>query len=312
MGWAVFKMLFALSLVLGLLFLLVRLLKQTPLVRKDLPADFGIRVLTTKPISPRKFISLVEIGGEVLAVGISDSQINYLTKIENPEWLEKWRAGTPPGPAGTLPACDGKFPVNKKKNQPLFRKANVMGKKSVMLFMAVLLTGWTMGLAPSLCWGQGSGLPIPALKIGLGEAKNPGEVSTLVQILLLLTVLSLAPAILIMMTSFTRLAVVFSFLRHAIGTQQMPPNQVLIGLSLFLTFFIMSPVWQTVRDTAWDPYMKKTLTQEQALEAAASRSGPLCSNKPEKRIWPCSSTWPKSSSRRIPKTSRPWSWSRPS
>ena len=88
-----------------------------------------------------------------------------------------------------------------------------------------------------------SRLPIPAFKIGVGEAKDAGEVSILIQILILLTVLSLAPAILIMMTSFTRLVVVFSFLRHALGTQQMPPNQILIGLSLFLTFFIMTPVW---------------------------------------------------------------------
>jgi flagellar biosynthetic protein FliP len=121
-------------------------------------------------------------------------------------------------------------------------------------------------LAAAPGWGQ---LPVPALKIGLGEAKNPGEVSTLLQILMLLTVLSLAPAILIMMTSFTRLAIVFSFLRHAIGTQQMPPNQIILGLALFLTFFIMTPVWQTVKETAWDPYMNKKITQEQALEAAA-------------------------------------------
>jgi flagellar biogenesis protein FliO len=115
MGWVVFKMLFALSLVLGLLFLLVRVLKRTPLIRNDLPTDFDIRVLTTKPISPRKYISLVEIAGEVLALGISESQISYLTKIENLEWLEKWRRGTPPRPVGTLPAWMGNFPLKKRK-----------------------------------------------------------------------------------------------------------------------------------------------------------------------------------------------------
>jgi len=115
MGWVVFKMLFALSLVLGLLFLLVRVLKRTPLIRKDLPADFDIRVLTTKPIAPRKYISLVDIGGEVLALGISEAQISYLTKVENPEWLEKWRRKTPPGPAGTLPAWMWNFPLKRRK-----------------------------------------------------------------------------------------------------------------------------------------------------------------------------------------------------
>jgi flagellar biosynthetic protein FliP len=129
-----------------------------------------------------------------------------------------------------------------------------------------LLAAALIALAAVPGWGQ---LPVPTLKVGLGEAKNPSEVSALLQILMLLTVLSLAPAILVMMTSFTRLVIVFSFLRHAIGTQQMPPNQIIIGLSLFLTFFIMTPVWQTVKDNAWDPYMNKKINQEQALAAAA-------------------------------------------
>jgi flagellar biosynthetic protein FliP len=115
---------------------------------------------------------------------------------------------------------------------------------------------------------QAQPVSIPTLKIWVGEAKDPGEVSTVIQILALLTILSLAPAILIMMTSFTRLIVVFSFLRHAMGTQQMPPNQILIGLSLFLTFFIMTPVWQTVQEKALTPYKEKKISQGQAIDEA--------------------------------------------
>ncbi|HSR10248.1 MAG TPA: flagellar type III secretion system pore protein FliP, partial [Thermodesulfobacteriota bacterium] len=111
-------------------------------------------------------------------------------------------------------------------------------------------------------------LPIPTIKIGVGEAKDAGEVSVPIQILVLMTVLSLAPAILIMMTSFTRLVVVFSFLRHALGTNQMPPNQLLIGLALFLTFFIMTPVWQAVQEKALVPYQEKKISQTQALDEA--------------------------------------------
>ncbi len=125
-----------------------------------------------------------------------------------------------------------------------------------------------LGLSSSLGFAQGQAWPIPTLKIGVGEAKDPGEVSALIQILVLLTVLSLAPAILIMMTSFTRLIVVFSFLRHALGTQQMPPNQLLIGLALFLTFFIMTPVYQTIQEKALVPYQQKKISQGQALEEA--------------------------------------------
>jgi flagellar biosynthetic protein FliP len=131
-----------------------------------------------------------------------------------------------------------------------------------MLLIVALL------LIPTAVWAQGQVLPIPTIKIGVGEAKDPGEVSILIQILILLTVLSLAPAILIMMTSFTRLVVVFSFLRHALGTQQMPPNQILIGLSLFLTFFIMTPVWQTIHEKALVPYQEKKISQGQAMDEA--------------------------------------------
>jgi flagellar biosynthetic protein FliP len=140
-----------------------------------------------------------------------------------------------------------------------------MRNKTAALYPALLVLA-AFFLLPVAAWAQG--LPIPTIKIGVGEAKDAGEVSILIQILVLLTVLSLAPAILIMMTSFTRLVVVFSFLRHALGTQQMPPNQILIGLSLFLTFFIMTPVWSTVHEKALVPYQEKKLSQSQAIDEA--------------------------------------------
>ncbi len=119
----------------------------------------------------------------------------------------------------------------------------------------------------SLAWGQTSSWPIPTITLGVKEAKEPGDLAVALQILILLTILSLAPAILIMMTSFTRLIVVFSLLRHALSTQQMPPNQILIGLALFLTIFIMSPVWSEINEKALTPYKEKRITQEEALEA---------------------------------------------
>jgi flagellar biosynthetic protein FliP len=92
--------------------------------------------------------------------------------------------------------------------------------------------------------------------------------SAAMQILVLLTVLSLAPAILLMMTSFTRIIIVMSLLRQALGTQQLPPNQVLIGLALFMTFLIMGPTWQRVNAEALQPYMNGKIDQSQALTAA--------------------------------------------
>ncbi len=111
-------------------------------------------------------------------------------------------------------------------------------------------------------------VPLPTLQVGVGQADNPQQVSVLLQVVALLTVFSLAPAILIMMTSFTRLAVAFSFLRYALGTHQMPPNQIMIGLALFLTFFIMMPVWNQVNDKALKPYLNEEISQTEALKAA--------------------------------------------
>lgn len=104
---------------------------------------------------------------------------------------------------------------------------------------------------------------------GLEQALGPERLSLSLQILFLLTVLSLAPALVVMVTSFTRLVVVFSFLRHAMGTQQMPPNQVLIALALFLTFFIMAPVWQDIQDQAVRPYLDHQLSGTEALQVGA-------------------------------------------
>ena len=111
-------------------------------------------------------------------------------------------------------------------------------------------------------------LPNINLSIG-GSADEPGKVSTVIQLLFILTILSLAPAILLMLTSFTRIVVVFSLLRHALGTQQMPPNQIIVGLSLFITLFVMAPVWQRVNNEALTPYYEEQISWDQALSQAS-------------------------------------------
>ncbi|NUH82522.1 flagellar type III secretion system pore protein FliP [Bacillus firmus] len=101
------------------------------------------------------------------------------------------------------------------------------------------------------------------------NSSSPENVSTSVKLFLLLTVLSLAPSILILMTCFTRIVIVLSFVRTALATQQMPPNQVLIGLSLFLTFFIMAPTMQEVNEQALTPLFNEEINLEQAYEKAS-------------------------------------------
>jgi flagellar biosynthesis protein FliP len=102
----------------------------------------------------------------------------------------------------------------------------------------------------------------------LPDLTSRDNFSSAMQIVILLTVLSLAPAILIMMTSFTRIIIVLSLLRQALGTQQLPPNQVLIGLSLFMTFLVMGPTWERVNNEALKPYMDGKMDQKTALATA--------------------------------------------
>ena len=111
---------------------------------------------------------------------------------------------------------------------------------------------------------------LPTFSVSLDGSDDPQDWFNGLKILAVLTVLALAPSILVMMTSFTRILVVFAFLRQALGTQQAPPNQILVGLALFMTMFIMMPVWQKIDATAITPYLAEQITQQKALEKAAA------------------------------------------
>ena len=124
-------------------------------------------------------------------------------------------------------------------------------------------------LPPNSSWGADSTVATPFFSIGLDNAEQSMAPTVTLQIFLLMTVLSIAPAILIMVTSFTRIVIVLSLLRRALGTMQMPPNQVMIGLALFLTFFIMTPVWQKINQSALQPYLDKKISNQQAFQNAA-------------------------------------------
>jgi len=137
-------------------------------------------------------------------------------------------------------------------------------KKRVLLLifltaLAVAITGHA---------GPAAAQPLPGIDLNVQPTDEPAQVVNTVKILLLLTLLSLVPAFLLMMTSFTRIIVVLSLLRSAVGTQQTPPNQVLIGLALFLTIFIMAPVARQVNEQAVQPYLANQISQQQAWDSA--------------------------------------------
>ncbi len=112
------------------------------------------------------------------------------------------------------------------------------------------------------------GIPIPKVTLGVDAAKNGSDVSASLQILALLTILSVAPAILILTTAFTRIVIILSLLRSAIGAQSIPPNQVIVGLSLFLTFYVMAPTYNKINNEALRPYLNKQIKIEQAIDLA--------------------------------------------
>ena len=133
-----------------------------------------------------------------------------------------------------------------------------------LLSIALIVAG--LVYLPAVSYAADS---VAQLDIAMDKIETRGDMSVVLQIFFLLTILSLAPAILIMLTSFTRIAIVLSLLRQALGTHQMPPNQVIIGLSLFLTFFIMTPVWSQVNQQALQPYLNEEISHQEALKRAA-------------------------------------------
>ncbi|WP_270171842.1 flagellar type III secretion system pore protein FliP [Paenibacillus sp. SYP-B4298] len=136
-----------------------------------------------------------------------------------------------------------------------------MNKKLALLLMLLLL------MVPLLS-SHASANPLPGINIEIGNGdEQPG--SSALSLLLLITVLSIAPAILVLMTSFTRIVIVLGFVRTSLGTPTMPPNQVIVGLAMFLTFFVMAPTLGQVNEVALQPYLKGEMSQTEALSEAA-------------------------------------------
>ena len=143
----------------------------------------------------------------------------------------------------------------RKGGKPLF--AILLGL--VVLFLPFLF------LTSALAAEVGS-FSLPSLRLGIASADSPTDVALSLQILGLLTVLSLAPAILLMITSFTRIVIVLGFVQRAIGLQQSPPQQVVTGLALFLTLFTMYPTWNQVYENGLAPYLARDISAEQAWQ----------------------------------------------
>jgi flagellar biosynthetic protein FliP len=231
----------ALLLTLAAFYLLLRLLKRRILPQKGL-----IEMFYYQAFGPRRGIAVIKIVDEYMAVGIGDQSISLLSKLKGEE---KWRKGS-----GEQLGTENII----QKNKPgwLRRGRNIMA--SLFLFLVTLhasrVAVFAQAARPAAAPG-GAGL------FGL---------STPLELLLFLTLLSILPAILVMVTSFTRVVIVLSFLRQALGTPTVPPTQVILGLALFITFFIMSPTIDRIYAEAYQPYSRKEIGAEEALNRAGA------------------------------------------
>jgi len=150
-----------------------------------------------------------------------------------------------------------------------------MKRAGLFWFLIAILAGGLLAAFahPALAQGVVPGpsapvVPVPRVNLGITPSTKPSDVALSLQILLLLTVLTLAPSLLVLMTAFTRIVIVLSFVRTALGTQQVPPTQVLVGLALLLTYFVMAPVIDDVNKNALQPYLANKISQSAALDAA--------------------------------------------
>lgn len=253
LGWALLQFLVFSLLVIGLAYTSARYFG-----RLNLPRGVHLRLVETMPLGGNRYLCLVRFRDRWMLLGVGDG-VSLLAEA----------------PAGEEDRAPSQAAVAAVRFGDVLRR--LAARKGRGLMAGVILLALAAGIlgGPAVALAQPPEGPVredgwllPRVTVGVEPAGGPGGLSLTVQILLLLTVLSLAPAILIMLTSFTRVVVVLSFLRSALSLQQMPPNQVLIGLALFLTVFIMAPVWQQVNGDALQPYLAGEITQAEALARA--------------------------------------------
>lgn len=233
MGFEVLKILIVLIVILAGLYLFLRLIKQ-----RVMPQKGFIDLIYFYPLGTKRGIGIVKVLDEYFVLGIGDQNVSLIEKL-NPKVAE----------ASLNEMAEGSMQG--------FRIQDLFKNKGKLIFSSF----WFLfGL---LCSETAFSAPAPVAAGGILGLNSPLE------ILLFLTLLSILPAMLVMCTCFTRIIVVLSFLKQAMGTPQAPPNTILIGLSLFITFFIMSPVFDRVYSEAYLPYSKKQIDAESALNKAS-------------------------------------------
>ena len=218
------------------------------------PAGSAIRIIASQALGQRERVVLVEVAEQWLVVGVAPGSVSALAT------LPKGTLATPPAPAPAFASLLARMRRGDTAAATMKRSAPAARHCAHLLAFALLAL---VAFAPDAL-AQGGDLP---LFISTPAPGGGQSYSLPVQTLLFLTALSFLPAVLLLMTSFTRIVIVLSLLRQALGTQAAPPNQVLVGLALFLTFFVMAPMIDRIYADAYLPYSEQKLSMAQALDA---------------------------------------------
>lgn len=243
MGIEVFKISVVLIIILGGLFFLLRFLKNKIVPQKGL-----IELISFYPLGPKRGIGIVKVLSGYLVIGIGDESISLIDRLDSRAVEEALQdtGDRNEGPGG--------------KSKTVSMISDLFKGKFPVCFFGCIFSVLSFFVSPDLSFGAPAAPPAGGGILGMNSP---------LELLLFLTLLSFLPAILVMCTCFTRIIVVLSFLKQAMGTPQAPPNTVLIGLALFITFFIMSPVIDRIYADAYLPYSKKEIGAEDALTKAS-------------------------------------------
>ena len=222
----------------------------------------GLTIVDSLPLGQKRSLCVVKWNGSLFLLGITDTSITLVKETDEP---------------GPLVACENPEVLLNEPSGKSFMDAlrceikkvskRLPARRLSILLLIMMATVFSSATAVS----ASPALPVPQINISVG-GEAQGGLGMSLGILGMLTVLTLAPAILILTTCFTRMVVVFSFLRSGLGTQQTPPNQIMIGIALLMTFFVMAPTWSVVNEAAIAPYIAGELELSGAIERA---SGPL-------------------------------------
>ncbi|HLR12074.1 MAG TPA: flagellar type III secretion system pore protein FliP [Burkholderiaceae bacterium] len=259
---ALLRVLASLALVIVVMVVLMWLARRHGLLQSN--RSDAIRILSSRRLGARSYISIVAVEDARLVLGVTPTQINLLHTLP-PDAHSGSPSADPDATRTATRAATSPLPPARPAGGQRFRD---LLKTRLVWLLAPVLLGIFM-VSPEIVQAQTS---FPALTASPANADGSQTWSLSVQTLVLLTMLSFLPALLLTMTGFTRIVIVLGLLRNAMGTGSSPPNSVIIGLALFLTFFAMSPVFDQVYEQAWEPLSSGQIELQEALQRGA---GPM-------------------------------------